>query len=114
MHRYLKSTISLSTSYPQVNEYLEKVGLSVQLCSVNKFGRIPMDQAIEDTGNGEIKAPGGMKGFSARTSVVAIYYLTPEYIRVYINELWNVIDDNKSSFDHPDLKRSEDLSNQTR
>ena len=83
----------------------------MQLGLVNKFGGIPMDQAIEDTANREIKAP---KGFSARTSVVAIYYLTPEYISAYISELWNMIDDNKSSFDHPDLRRSEDLKNQRR
>ena len=55
----LKITISLSTSYPQVNEYREKGGLSVQLGSVNKFGRIPMNQAIEETANREIKASGG-------------------------------------------------------
>ena len=54
----MKSTISLSTSYPQVNEYLEKGGLSLQLGSVNKFGRIPVDQAIEETANREIKALG--------------------------------------------------------
>ena len=65
---YLKSTISLSTSYPQVNKCIEKGGLSVQLGSVNKFGRILMNQAIEETANREIKASGGTKGFSARTS----------------------------------------------
>ena len=102
----MKSTISLSTSYSRVNEYLEKGGLSVQLGSVNKFGRIPTDQAIEETANREIKTPGGTKGFSVRTSVVARYCLTPEYIRAYINELWNMIDDNKSSFDHPDMRIS--------
>ena len=32
-----------------------------------------MDQVIEETANREIKAPGGMKEFSARTSVVARY-----------------------------------------
>ena len=87
----------------------------MQLGSVNKFGRIPMDQAIEETANRKIKAPGGMKGkgFSARTSVVARYYLTPKYIRAYTSELRNMIDGNKSSFDHPDLRRSEDLKNQT-
>ena len=108
------SIISLSTSYPQENEYLEKVGLSVQLGSVNKFGRIPMNQAIEETTNREIKAPRGTKGFSSQTSVVARYYLTPKYVRAYISELRNMVDDNKSSFDHPDLRRSEDLKNQTR
>ena len=104
---YLKSTISLSASRPQeVNEYLEKDGLSVQLGSVNKFGRIPVDQATEET------APGGTKGFSAQTRVVARYYFTPEYIRAYISELRNMTDDNKNSSDHLDLSRSEDLNNQ--
>ena len=56
---YLKNTISLPTSYRQVNEYLKKGGLSMQLGSVNKFGRIQMDQAIEKTADREIKAPGG-------------------------------------------------------
>ena len=45
----------------QVNEYLEKGGLSMQLGSVNKFGRIQMDQAIKETANKEIKAPGERK-----------------------------------------------------
>ena len=62
----------------------------------------------------DIKAPGGTKGFSARTSVVARYYFTPEYMRAYISELRNMTDDNKSSFDQPDLSRSEDLKNQRR
>ena len=73
-----------------------------------------MDQAIEDTANREIKAPRGTKRFSALTSVVARYYLTPKYIRAYISELRNMIDDNKSSFDHTDLRRSKDLKNQRR
>ena len=64
--------------------------------------------------NRDIKAPGGMNGFSAWTSVVVRYYPTPEYIRAYISELRNMIDDNNSSFDHPDLSRSEDLKNQRR
>ena len=87
----------------------------MQLGSVNKFGRLPMDQAIEETANREIKAPEGTKGFNPRTSAVARYYLTPKNIHVYISELRNMIDDNKSSsFDHPDLRISEDLKNQTR
>ena len=60
---YLESTISLSTPRPQVNKYLENGGLSVQLGSVNKFGRIPVDQAIEETANRGKKSPGGTKGF---------------------------------------------------
>ena len=44
---YLKISISLSASYSQVNEYLEKVGLSVRLGSVNKFGRTPIDKQLK-------------------------------------------------------------------
>ena len=76
------------------------------------MGCPPMDQIIEETANREIKASG-----ERRDSVhgpVARYYLTLKYIRPYISELRNMIDDNKSSFDHPDLWRSEDLKNQTR
>ena len=29
---------------------------------MNKFDRIPVDQAIEETANRDIEAPGGMKG----------------------------------------------------
>ena len=74
-----------------------------------------MDQAIEKTANREIKAPGGTKGFSARTSVITTYFLTAEYVSADISELQYMTDDmNKSSFDHPDLRRSEDLKNQRR
>ena len=86
----------------------------MQLGSVNKFDRIPVDQPIEETANRDIEAPGGTKGFSAWTSVVARYYFTLEYIRAYISELQNMIDDNKSSLHHPDLSRPEDLKNQKR
>ena len=50
---------------------------------MNEFGRIPKDQEIEETANREIKALGGTKGFSARTSVVARYCLAPEYMCLY-------------------------------
>ena len=53
-----------------------------------------MDQAIEETDNRAIKAPGGAKGFCA------------------ISELRNMTDVNKSSFYHLDLSRSEDLKDQ--
>ena len=56
---YLKNMISLSTSHPQVNEYIEKGGLSMQLGSVNTFATIPMNQATAETANRDTKAPGG-------------------------------------------------------
>ena len=79
----------------------------MQLGSVNTFGRIPMDQAIEETADRDTKTPGGTKGFSTRPSAVARYYLTADYKRACIRELRNMIDDNRPS-------RSEDLKNQKR
>ena len=55
----------------------------MQLGPVNKFGRIPVDQAYEETADRDIKAPEGTRGFNARTSVVARYYLAPEYMISY-------------------------------
>ena len=57
----LRTWRARSTSYRQVNEYLEKGELSVQLSSVNKSGRISVDQAIEETANREITALRGTK-----------------------------------------------------
>ena len=36
---------------PEVNKYLNDGGLSVKIFDVNTFGRIHMDQAIEETAN---------------------------------------------------------------
>ena len=81
----------------------------MQLGSVNKCGRIPVDQAIQETANREIKAPGGLHGPVLSQDTIALLNLG-----ACISELWNITDDKKSSFDHPDLWRSEDLKNQTR
>ena len=81
--------------------------MSVQLGSVNTFGRTPVEQAIEEKANRDTKTPDGTKGLSTCTSAVARYYLISEYIRTYVSELRNMIDNNKSSFDHPDLRGSE-------
>ena len=65
-----------------------------------------MDQATEETANRDTKTPGGAKGFGTHPSAIARYYLTADYKRACICELRNMIDDNKSSFDHPDLRIS--------
>ena len=39
-------------------------GMSVQLGTTNTFGRIPIDQTIEETANKDTQTAGGTEGFS--------------------------------------------------
>ena len=63
---YLRNMTSLSTTHPDVDEYLKAGGFSTQMSDRNTFGRIPMDQTIEETVNKDTQTPGGTKGFSLR------------------------------------------------
>ena len=51
---------------------------SVQLGDSNPFGRIPIDQTIEETVNKDTQTPGGTKGFSLKPGAVAKYYMNTE------------------------------------
>ena len=42
---------ALAVTNPEVNKYLNDGRFSVQIGDKNTFGRIPMDQAIEETAN---------------------------------------------------------------
>eukprot|EP00112_Aurelia_sp_Birch-Aquarium-sp1_P022105 Seg6119.1 transcript_id=Seg6119.1/GoldUCD/mRNA.D3Y31 product="hypothetical protein" protein_id=Seg6119.1/GoldUCD/D3Y31 len=58
--------MSLPTTDPEIDEYLKASGFSTQMSERNTFGRIPMDQTIEETVNKDTKTPGRTKGFSLR------------------------------------------------
>ena len=49
----------LQTFNPLVWEYLKDDGFSVQMSATNTFGRILMDQAIEETANKDTRTLGG-------------------------------------------------------
>ena len=51
-------------------------GFSVQLSKENAFGRVPVDQSLEETVNKDTQTPGGTKGFSLKPGAVQRYYLT--------------------------------------
>ena len=78
------------------------------LCNVrrsNPFGRIPVDQTIEETINKDTQTPGGTKGFSLKPGAVSRYYLTSEYRSSYLRELRDMVSRNSSQhFNHPDLQ----------
>ena len=48
---YYAEMSNLATEHPDVHEYLNNGGFSVQIDAINPFGRIPVDQTIKETIN---------------------------------------------------------------
>ena len=63
---YLLQMINLSTTHPDVHEYLADGNFSTQIGNDNSFGCISMDQTIEETINKDTQTPGDTKGFSTK------------------------------------------------
>ena len=96
----------LSSDHPEVHEYFMQDDFSVQLGGKNPFGRIPVDQTIQETVNKDTQTPGGTKGFSLNPGAVTRYYLTSEYRNMYIGKLRDMIGRSDSRMSHPDLQLS--------
>ena len=77
MSAYYSDMTRLPDEHPEVNEFMRNGGFSVQLSKDNTFGRIPVDQILEETVN--TQTPGGTKGFSLKPGAVQRYYLTAEF-----------------------------------
>ena len=79
---YYYATVSrLPIDHPEAYIHLQQGGFSVQIGSSNLFGRIPVDQAIEETVNKDTQTPGGTKGFSLKHGAVTRYYLTSDSLK---------------------------------
>jgi hypothetical protein len=108
--RYLSSyyaeMTNLRDEHPSVLAFLESGGFSVQLGSQNPFGRIPVDQTIEETVNKDTQTPGGTKGFSLKPGAISRHYLTAEYRSSFLRILRDTMGTGNSSFRHPDLGQS--------
>ncbi|KAJ8389319.1 hypothetical protein AAFF_G00121840 [Aldrovandia affinis] len=72
----------------------------------NPFGRIPVDQTIEETVNRDTQTAGGRKGFSLKQAAVERYYLTSEYRSNYLKQLRRMVGRRMSHFSHSDLQMS--------
>lgn len=94
----------LPIEHPEVHEHFMQGGFSVQIGSKNPFGRIPVDQTIEETINKDTQTPGGTKGFSLKGGTVARYYLTSEYRSRYLRQLRAMVGQQYTDFSHPDLQ----------
>ena len=69
------------------SEYLESGGFAVQMGESTPLGKIPVDQACEETVNRDTKTPGGTIGFSLRPQAVSKYYLVAEYRCIFYAQL---------------------------
>ena len=69
----------------------------------NPFGKVPVDQAFEETVNKDTQTAGGTKGFSFKAGAVSNYYLVAEYRSIFLRQMKDMPDSNKSRFHYSDL-----------
>ena len=98
--------MKLPAEHPEVYEHLKNGGMSVQLGKTNTFGRIPVDQTIEETANKDTQTPGGTKGFSLNPGAVSRYYLTAEYRSICLRNLREMVHEKPPGVSHADLEPS--------
>ena len=73
----------LPIDLPEVHQQFMQGGVSVQFGSQNPFGRIPVDQTIDETVNRDTQTAGGTEGFSLKQAAGERYFLTSEAIQTY-------------------------------
>lgn len=88
-------------------------GFSVQLGACNPFGRIPVEQTIEEAVNKDTQTPGGTKGFSLKPGSVYRYYLNAEYRGMFLRQLREMRRLGGSRLNHPDLQQSRSLKDES-
>lgn len=77
----------------------------VQTSSNNTFGQIPVDQAIEVTVNKGTQTPIGTAQFSLKAGALKRYHITAEYRSVFLRQLRDMVQGNKSDVFHTELQR---------
>jgi len=63
----------LEEEHPDIYHRMMEGGFSVQQSSSNPFGRVPVDQTLEETVNKDTQTA-GTKGFSLKSSTLTKYY----------------------------------------
>ena len=76
---------NLDAQNPNIYSYFTAAEFSVQRWHKNRFGRIPVDQTIEETANKDTQTAGGTKRFSLKAGIISIYYViasteVPSYV----------------------------------
>jgi hypothetical protein len=100
---YYSQMMVLEDTAPQTYRYFMSGGFSVQKGGSNPFGRLAVDQTLEETVNKDTQTSGGTKGFSLKPGTVSRYYLTAEHRAEALRRLRDMIALQKPKFDHADL-----------
>lgn len=103
---YYAEMTRLPEDHPDIHFQLVNGGFSVQMSKQNPFGRIPVDQTIEETVNKDTQTAGGTKGFSLKPAALSRYYLTAEYRSTCLKQLRELIDVKPPAISHHDLESS--------
>jgi len=103
---YCQMTTLQETHSNVYDHFQHNGGFSVQLGDHNPFGRIAMDQTIEETVNKDTQTAGGTKGFSLRAGAVSKYYINAEYRSLCLKQLRNMTQVGNSELSHVDLTPS--------
>lgn len=84
---YYRDMQSLEENHPDTYMSFMEGGFSVQMSSSNTFGRIPMDQATEETINKDTQTAGGTKGFSLNPGAISRFVnnVDYEYLVIMLN-----------------------------
>ena len=96
----------LNETSPELHKYFVNGGFSVQVGDANPFGRIAVDQTLEETVNRDTQTAGGTKGFSLKLGAVSRYYLTAEYRAEALRRLHGIVSIKSPGLGHRDLQRS--------
>ena len=110
---YVSEMSHLEEEHPEAFKYLKSGGFSVQIGEGNPFGKIPVDQACEETVNKDTQTAGGTKGFSLKAEAVSKYYLVAEYRSIFLRLMKDMLDLNKSNFYHTDLQSTRMVRDET-
>ena len=103
---YYAQMSRLAIDHPEVYAHFMDGGSSVQIGPNNPFGKIPVDQTIEETVNKDTQTAGGTHGFSLNPGAVRRYYLNAEYRSTFLHQLRAMLGIVASSSNHPDLQQN--------
>ena len=106
MSIYYSDITSLPKEHPQVHAFMEAGGFSVQMSPDNAFGRIPVDQTIEETINKDTQTARGTRGFSLNPGALQRYYMAAEFRAMFLREMREMVGYAQGNNGHADLQKS--------
>ena len=106
MSIYYNDMTSLPKEHPQVHAFMEADGFSVQMSPDNAFGRIPVNQTIEETINKDTQMAGGTRGFGLNPGALQRYYMAAEFRAMFLREMREMVGYTQGNNGHADLQKS--------